>query len=54
MAVIVSKHSDRHGRDRIVIKLYNRLCNQCLSQLTLLARIGRGVLNIPLCDRVCQ
>ena len=36
--------------------IYNHLCNQCLSLLTLWVRIplGRGVLDTPLCDKVCQ
>ena len=36
--------------------IYNYLCNQCLSPLTLWVRIplGRGVHHTPLCDEVCQ
>jgi hypothetical protein len=36
--------------------IYNYLCNQCLSPLTLWIRIPlrRGVLNTTLCDKVCQ
>jgi hypothetical protein len=36
--------------------MYYYLCNQCLSPLTLRARIPlrRGVLNESLCDKVCQ
>ena len=36
--------------------IYNYLCNQCLSALTLWVRIPlrRGVLNTILCDKVCQ
>jgi hypothetical protein len=36
--------------------IYNYLCNQCLSPLTLLVRIPlrRGVLDITLCDDACQ
>ena len=36
--------------------IYNYLCNQCLSPLTLWARIPlrRGVPNTILCDKVCQ
>ena len=36
--------------------IYDYLCNQCLSPLTLWVRISlkRGVLNTPLCDKVCQ
>ena len=36
--------------------IYNYLCNQCLSPLTLGVRIplGRGVLVTTLCDKVCQ
>ena len=36
--------------------IYNYLCNQCLSQITLWVRIPirRGVLDKTLCDEVCQ
>ena len=36
--------------------IYNHLCNQCLSPLTLWVRIPfrRGVLDTTLCDKVCQ
>jgi len=36
--------------------IYNYLCNQCLSPLTLWGRIppSRGVLDATLCDKVCQ
>jgi len=36
--------------------VYNYLCNQCLSPLTLWVRIPlrRGVLDTTLCDKVCQ
>ena len=36
--------------------IYNYLCNQCLSPLTLWLRIPprRGVLDTTLCDKVCQ
>ena len=36
--------------------VYNYLCNQCLSPLTLRVRIRlrRGFLNTTLCDKVCQ
>jgi hypothetical protein len=36
--------------------IYNYLCNQCLSSLTLWVRIPliRGVLDTTLCDKVCQ
>jgi hypothetical protein len=36
--------------------IYNYLCNQCLSPLTLWARITlmRGVLDTTLCDTICQ
>ena len=36
--------------------IYNYLCNQCLSLLTLWDRtpIKRGVLDTTLCDKVCQ
>ena len=36
--------------------IYNYLCNQCLSKLTLwvLILLRRGVLNTTLCDKVCQ
>ena len=36
--------------------IYNYLCNQCLSPLTLWVRISlrRGVLDTTLCDKVCQ
>ena len=36
--------------------IYNYWCNQCLSPLTLLVGISirRGVLDITLCDKVCQ
>ena len=36
--------------------IYNYLCNQCLSPLTLWVRIllRRGVLDTTLCDKVCQ
>ena len=36
--------------------IYNYLCNQCLSPLTLWVRIPlrRGVLDTTLCDKVCQ
>jgi hypothetical protein len=36
--------------------IYNYLCNQCLSPLTLwvLILLRRGVLNTTLCDKVCQ
>jgi len=36
--------------------IYNYLCNQCLSLLTLWLRIQprRGVLDATLCDKVCQ
>jgi hypothetical protein len=36
--------------------IYNYLCNQCLSQLTLWVRIPlrRSVLDTTLCDKVCQ
>jgi hypothetical protein len=36
--------------------IYNYLCNQCLSPLTLWVRIPlrRGVLYTTLCDKVCQ
>jgi len=36
--------------------IYNYLCNQCLSPLTFWIRIPlrRGVLDITLCDQVCQ
>ena len=42
----------RHGRDR----MYNYLCNQCLSPLKLWGWIPfrRGVLDTTLCDQVCQ
>ena len=42
------------GRDRSWI--YNYLCNQCLSPLTLWVRIPlrRGVLDTPLCYKVCR
>ena len=37
-------------------RIYNYLCNQCLSPLILWVRISprRGVLAITLCDKVCQ
>ena len=36
--------------------LYDRMCNQCLSPLTLWVRIKlrRGVLDVTLCEKVCQ
>ena len=36
--------------------IYNYLCNQCLSPLMLWVRtsLRRGILNITLCDKVCQ
>ena len=36
--------------------IYNYLCNQCLSPLTLWVRtlLRRGVLDTTLCDKVCQ
>ena len=36
--------------------IYNYICNQCLSPLTLWVRIQlrRGVLDTTLCDKVCQ
>ena len=36
--------------------IYNYLCNQCLSSLTLWVRIPslRGVLNTTSCDKICQ
>jgi hypothetical protein len=36
--------------------IYNYLCNQCLSPLTLLVRtpFRRGVIDTTLCDKVCQ
>ena len=36
--------------------IYNYLCNQFLSPLTLwvLIQLGRGVLDTTLCDKVCQ
>ena len=36
--------------------IYNYLCNQCISPLTLWVQIPfrRGVLNTTLCDKVCQ
>jgi hypothetical protein len=36
--------------------IYNYLCNQCLSPLTLRVRIPlrQGLLNITLCDKVCN
>jgi hypothetical protein len=36
--------------------IYNYLCNQCLSPLTLWVqiRLRRGVLDITLCDQVCR
>jgi hypothetical protein len=36
--------------------IYNYLCNQCLSPLTLWVRIPlrRGVLDSTICDKVCQ
>jgi len=36
--------------------IYNSLCNQCLSPLTLwvLIPLRRGVLDATLCDKVCQ
>ena len=36
--------------------IYNNICNQCLSPLTLWVRISlrRGVLNTTLCNKVCQ
>ena len=36
--------------------IYNYLCNQCLSPIMLWVRIPlrRGVLDITLCDKVCQ
>jgi hypothetical protein len=36
--------------------IYNYLCNQCLSPLTLWVRIPleRGLLDTTLCDKVCQ
>ena len=36
--------------------IYNYLCNQCLSPLTLWVRIQlrRGVLDTTLCDKLCQ
>jgi len=36
--------------------IYNYLCNQCLSPLTLWVRtrFRRGVLNTTLCDKVCH
>jgi len=40
-----------HGR-----WMYNYLCNQCLSPLTLWVRtqLRRGALDTTLCDKVCQ
>ena len=37
-------------------RIYNYLCNQCLSPLRLWVQIllGRGVLDTILCDKVCQ
>jgi hypothetical protein len=48
------KKGSRRGRDRFGSWLYQ--CNQCLSPLTLWARIPlrRGVLETTLCDTVCQ
>jgi hypothetical protein len=36
--------------------IYNYLCNQCLSPLTLWVRtpLRRGVLDTTLCDKICQ
>ena len=36
--------------------IYNYLCNQCLSPLTLRVRtpLRRGILDTTLCDKVCQ
>ena len=36
--------------------IYNYLCSQCLSRLTLWVRISlrRGVIDTTLCDKVCQ
>ena len=39
-----------HICNRIVVGIYNYLCNQCLSQRML----RRGILNTTLCDKVCQ
>jgi hypothetical protein len=39
----------------VIMWIYNYLCNQCLSPLTLWVRIPfmRGVLDTTLCDKVC-
>jgi hypothetical protein len=39
-----------------VLWIYNYLCNQCISPLTLWVRtpFGRVVLDTALCDKVCQ
>ena len=41
---------------RVMVNLYNCICNQCLSPLTLWVWIPlrRGVLNTTLCDKVCH
>ena len=46
----------RHGRGRMVVWIYNYLCNQCLPPLTLWVQIllRRGVLDTTLGDKVCH
>ena len=50
----VKNYRGRRGRSRMIV--YNYLCNQCISPLTLLVRIPlrRGVLHTTLYDKVCQ
>jgi len=52
--ILVLNCEGHHGRDRMVV--YNYLCNQCLSPLTLwvLIPLRRGVLNATLYNKVCQ
>ena len=56
-AKMSSDVGDCHGRDRIYGSwIYNYMCKQWLSTLTLWVRIPirRGVLDTTLCDKVCQ
>jgi len=57
--VVTGQHIDRRGSSwswSYGSWIYNYLCNQCLSPLMLWVRtlLRRGVLDITVCDKVCQ
>jgi hypothetical protein len=56
ITISISLYMGRHGRDRMVSWIYNYRCNQCLSPLTLRARLlfRWGVLDTTSCEKVCQ